>query len=102
MTSYEDHIQNGSIMGAFQQAVVYGALWSIGSAWSVAIREITRLLVPDDTFDTILAELGASLVTTVLGVGVSLAISHRCCSTKIPSTRATTTTPRPQTFASRP
>ena len=97
-TTYHEHINNGRIMDAFLQAIVYGALWSIGSAWSIAIREITRILVPDDTFDTILAELGAALLTTVLGVSVSVAIAH-CSRSKTPP--PPTAAPRLQSLPTR-
>lgn len=78
--SFEEHAANGNALGAFRLAVVYGALWSIGSAWSNAIREVTLVMLPDETHEIVLGELLAVGIVTVLGVGVSMIAFCKCTS----------------------
>ena len=87
--SYQERIASGDVLGAFRQGVVYGALWVIGTSWSTAIREIARLLVPDDTLDSVLAELLAAVVSTALAIGLSVGVM-RCKLKPKPDTRVDT------------
>lgn len=77
MTFHESATQ-GDIVSTLQIAVVYGALWAIGSSWATAIREIVITLVPNDTENQALAELGSAAITTVIGVGVALLTTRKC------------------------
>ena len=96
--SFLQHAEKGRALDAFREAIVFGALFAIGSAWSTAIREITVFLVPDDT--SVLAELGAALITTVLGVAASVLVAQRCCDRSPPpplpsATSSTARGPKP-------
>lgn len=61
-------------------SILNGVLFSIGTSWSTAIRQVSRLVLPEDTADAVLAELLAATLTTALGVGIALCVgraSHR-------------------------
>ena len=77
--SFEERASRGDAFGTLRVAAVNGALWSIGTAWSNAIREVTRALLPDDTMDIVLAEVVAALITTVIGVGLALFVARKWC-----------------------
>lgn len=70
--TFEEHARDGNVYGAIRQATTFSALWAIGSSWASAVREISRLLLPDDVVDRVLAEVLSATVTTALGIGVSI------------------------------
>ena len=84
MSSFQEYAVRGDAAGAFRMAAINGALWAIGISWSTAIREITLLILPDDTTDAVLAELLAVTVTTTLGVTLALVIGRDWCRTRPP------------------
>ena len=75
--TFEERAVRGDAGGALRSAAIYGALWAIGSSWSTAIREIARLVLPEDTMDAVLAELAAAGIVTVVGLGIALLVG-RC------------------------
>ena len=79
--SFEQRARNRDALGAVSTAAVYGALWAIGSSWSTALREVTRLLLPTDTLDAVVAEVVAAALVTVFGVGVALLVTAPCPTT---------------------
>ena len=79
--SFEQRARNRDALGAVSTAAVYGALWAIGSSWSTAIREVTRLLLPTDTLDAVVAEVVAAALVTVFGVGVAFLVTVPCPTT---------------------
>ena len=79
MSSFHERTQNGDTLGAIQFALVYGSLWAIGSSWATAIHEITRAILPLGTINVVIAELLASGVTTLLGIGISIIVTRKWC-----------------------
>ena len=77
--SFEERAARGDALGTLRIAAINGALWAIGTAWSNAVREVTRALLPDDTMDIVLAEVVAALITTVIGVGLALFVARKWC-----------------------
>jgi hypothetical protein len=75
--TFEERAVRGDAGGALRSAAIYGALWAIGSSWSTAIREIVRLVLPEDTMDAVLAEFAAAGLVTAVGMGVALLVG-RC------------------------
>lgn len=66
--------------GLVRFSILNGVLFSVGTSWSTAIREVSRLVLPEDTPDAVLAELFAATLTTAIGVGIALCVgraSHR-------------------------
>lgn len=78
--SFEQRARDRDAVGAVSTAAVYGALWAIGSSWSTAIREVTRLLLPEDTLDAVAAEVVAATLVTFIGVGVAFLATAPCLS----------------------
>jgi hypothetical protein len=78
MSTFADAALQGNPLGVLRMALVNGALWACGIAWSNAIRGVTTALLPADTMDVVLAELLAAVITTVFGVGVALVAAARC------------------------
>lgn len=70
--TFQESAARGDIVSTFQTAIVYGALWAIGSSWSTAIREIAVTVMPESSNNRILAEIGSAALTTVLGVTVAV------------------------------
>lgn len=103
-SDFHSELHKGNPLGALQHAAIYAVLWAIGTSWSTAIREIAVVLVGEDTFDVVLAELFAAGVTTVIGIGIAFCATQ-CCNaaygfgrqpTQQPTlhTRPTSATPR--------
>lgn len=80
--SFADEVTRGNALGAVRAAFVSGTLWAIAIAWSTAIREITRAILPDDTRDVVLGELLAASITTGVGVTVAIAATRPWCERK--------------------
>lgn len=76
--SFESHATQGNPFGTFRAGIVYGALWAIGSSWSTALREVARVVFPDDAMDVVFAELLAAGITTVFGVTIAILAAHMC------------------------
>jgi hypothetical protein len=76
--SFEQAVTRGDPFAALRAAGVNGALWAIGSSWATGIREITRLVLPSDTSEAILAEVLAIVVTTSIGVAIALFVGKVC------------------------
>jgi hypothetical protein len=76
--SFEQAVTRGDPLSALRAAAVNGALWAIGSSWATGIREITRLILPSDTLEAVLAETLAIVVTTAIGVSVALFVGKAC------------------------
>ena len=72
--SYADAASQGNVVNTLRHAILTGTLWAIGISWSTAIRSVTLLLVPDDSFDQIIGELLSTVIVTVIGVGTALAV----------------------------
>lgn len=81
--SFQDRAINGDFIGVVKMATINGALWAIGSSWSNSIREISRLLFPEDTLDAVLAEVIATVITTCIGIGVALLAGRTWCNKRI-------------------
>ena len=79
MTSYQEAAQRGDPVGVVRQAVLFSALWAIGSSWSIAIREMVTSILPSD--NVVGAELAAASVTTLLSLTVTCLVTARCCFT---------------------
>lgn len=77
--SFEEDARRGNLSGVVQKAALYGILWAIGSSWSSAIRAIALTIVPQNTTDIVLAELGAAAFTTFVGAGVAIAATQNWC-----------------------
>lgn len=77
--SFEESAARGDALGTLRYAAVFASLWAIGNAWSSAIRETTRAVLPDDTLDVVLAELLAAALTTVFGISISLVAARKWC-----------------------
>lgn len=93
--SFEQRARNRDAVGAVSTAAVYGALWAIGSSWSTAIREVTRLLLPEDTLDAVVAEVVAAALVTIFGVGVAFLVTAPCPSPGRACTACTRRRPPP-------
>lgn len=78
MSSYAESAERGDLIQTVRYGVITGTLWAIGISWSTAIRGVTILVLPEDVRDQIFAELLATLITTVFGVGVAVLTSCRC------------------------
>lgn len=76
--SFHESTSKGDVILSLKTGIVYGALWAIGSSWSVAIREVVLLLVPENSDNQVLAELGAALLTTTFGVATALLANLDC------------------------
>lgn len=76
-SSFAERATQGDALGTIRYGVVTGALWSIGIAWSNAIRETMRVLLPEDDMDVVVAELLAATLTTLLATGVALIATRR-------------------------
>ena len=83
--TFEERAVRGDAGGALRSAAIYGALWAIGSSWSTAIREIARLVLPEDTMDAVLAELAAAGFVTVVGLGVAMLVGRCTCAPRPPA-----------------
>lgn len=68
--SYQDSAARGDAVATFRFAIVSGSLWAIGSSWSAAIRAIAIVALPSSV--VVVAELGAALLTTVIGVAIAM------------------------------
>lgn len=79
MATFAESARQGDVANVFKLAVINGALWAVGIAWSTAIREIALIVLPEDTPDAVLAELLAAGVVSVLGVTVALAAGRTWC-----------------------
>lgn len=79
MSVFAERVYRGDAIGALKAATVNGALWAIGSSWATAIREIARLVLPEETMDAVFAEALAAGITTVLGVCIALAAARTWC-----------------------
>lgn len=76
-TSFAERATQGDALGTIRYGVVNGALWAIGIAWSNAIRETMRVLLPADVMDVVVAEVTAATLTTLLGAGVALIATRK-------------------------
>ena len=70
--AFQQSASEGDVLSTFRSAIVFGSLWAIGGGWATAIREIVLVLVPQNSGDVVLGELGAAVVTTIFGVGVAV------------------------------
>lgn len=52
-------------------------LFAISISWARAIREVILVIIPTDANSIVLGEVGAASVTTILGIGLAIAIG-RC------------------------
>lgn len=77
MTSFSERAVAGDAIGVLRSALINGALWATAIAWSNAIREVTRALLPSATGEVVLAELLAACLTTALGVLIALIAARR-------------------------
>ncbi len=80
--SYIESATAGNWVGMLRFAILNGALWAVGTAWSTAIRAVTLQIVPGDSVDVVLGELAAATVTTALSVAVSYAVMRQGCLTR--------------------
>lgn len=76
--AFHESAEKGDVVNSFRIAIVYGSLWAIGSSWATAIRETVIALVPEDSDNQVMAELGSAALATVLGVGVSILATRKC------------------------
>tara|TARA_B110000046_G_scaffold78194_1_gene86318 strand:- start:167 stop:463 length:297 start_codon:yes stop_codon:yes gene_type:complete len=82
--SFHDEVREGNALAALKAATVSGALWAIALSWATAIREISRLVLPEDTMEAVVAELVAASITTGLGMGIALLVARDWCPTRTP------------------
>lgn len=99
--SYESAVVRGDVVGAFRMAIVTASLWSIGSAWSVAVRQVVLELVPDDGNVHVAAEIGAALMVTVAGAGAAILATRDCAAWCKRRGSSATTPTRVQSMATR-
>ena len=101
--TFHESAEQGDILNSLRIAIVYGALWAIGSSWSTAIRETVITLVPNDSDNRVFAELGAAAITTIFGVGVAVLATRNCVKlcTEKKTPPITPTQPRTQTLPTR-
>ena len=76
--TFHESAEQGDILNSLRIAIVYGALWAIGSSWSTAIRETVLTFVPNDSDNRAFAELGAAAITTIFGVSVAVVATRNC------------------------
>lgn len=76
--TFEDSAQRGDVVRTVQFAIFNGSLWAIGSSWATGIRAITIEILPSD-MSVVWAEAAAVLITTVLGVSITLFTARGCC-----------------------
>ena len=76
--SFEESAKSGSLIDTFRFAAVAGSLWAVGSSWALAIRQIVLEIMPADSGNVVLAELGAAAITTVFGVGIAVLAARYC------------------------
>ena len=76
--SFEESAKKGSLIDTFRFAAVAGSLWAVGSSWALAIRHIVLEIMPTDTNDVVLAELGAAAITTAFGVAIAVIAGRYC------------------------
>ena len=74
--SFHQNAAQEDVLNTVRSALIYGALWAIGSAWSTAIRGVAVSLLPPDSSNSIWAELGAATLVTVFGVFISVLASY--------------------------
>lgn len=98
--SFHDEVRNGNALAALKASTVSGALWAIALSWATAIREISRLVLPEDTMEAVLAEMVAAGITTALGLGIALLVARDWCPSARPS--APPPPPRGQLAPARP
>ena len=84
ITTYEQSVQNGEIVQSFRNAIVYASLWAIAASWANAVRGIAILIVPQEEFDIVIAEILAAVVTTAIGVTIAYLSCLDCCSFRLP------------------
>lgn len=101
MSDFQSEVDRGNPFGALRHAAIFAVLWAIGTSWSTAIREIAVLLVGEDTFDVVLAELFAAGVTTILGIGIAFCTTQ-CCTAMYGFRLPPITQPPPTTVERRP
>ena len=78
--TFATYAAESNAIGIFRVATLNGALWAIGSGWASGVREITRILLPNEaTTNAVLAELLAIVVITSIGVLVALIIGRCHC-----------------------
>lgn len=81
--SFHESARNGYVIDTMKAAIMTGSLWAIGSSWSVAIRSIVIEIIPDNEKSIVLGELGAAVLTTVIGMSFAFLTtldSNRCLS----------------------
>ena len=86
MQTFNDSAARCDALGTLRNGLLGGAFWAIGSAWSVAVREVTLLVLPEDRIDTVMAEVLAAGITTIAGVSIALVVS--LCKSPCNATRA--------------
>ena len=100
--SFHDEVRNGNALAALKASTVSGALWAIALSWATAIREISRLILPEDTMEAVLAEVVAAAITTVLGVSIALLVARNWCPVRLPPSATPPPPPRGQLAPARP
>jgi hypothetical protein len=74
---FEESATRGDVVETFRHALITGSLWSVGIAWSTALRESVMAIIPQDSQTVVLGEFGAAFVTTVFGVTFAIVVA-RC------------------------
>ena len=97
---FHESAEKGDLVNSFRIAFVYGALWAIGSSWSLAIRAVVVSMVSGGPNKLVLAEMGAAAITTVVGVGIAVLATRPCTMNCLLSSKKSEETRTPSMGAS--
>ena len=79
MSTYQEAAQKGDAIGVVRQAVLFASLWSLGSSWVIAIRQVAMTIIPDENDDNVVvAEILAALITTTIALAATFVVTRRC------------------------
>ena len=82
--TYQEAAQRGDAIGVVRQAVLFSALWALGSSWTIAIRKVVMGIVGDDG-NAVYAELTAAAITTLIALGATFIATRRCITASVTS-----------------
>ena len=84
--TYQEAAQRGDAIGVVRQAILFASLWSLGSSWVIAIRQVVMTIIPEhDNGNVVVAELMAALITTLIALGATFVATRRCFTSSVSS-----------------
>lgn len=80
--TYQEAAQRGDAIGVVRQAVLFSALWALGSSWSIAIRKVVMGVVGGDG-NAVYAEVAAASITTLIALSATFVATRRCLTASV-------------------